>query len=105
MSTRQKKNRKSSQLIVPAIAIAFISYFGYHAVNGGRGMQALQDFDTRKASLERELAALTKQREFLERKISLLPSHGPVVRDMLDERAREALSLSRPNEIVIFDFE
>lgn len=105
MSTRQKKIRKTGRLIVPAIAIAFISYFGYHSVHGDRGMTAMQRFELRKTQLELELAALQKQRKMLQQQVKLLPSNGPVVRDMLDEKAREALNLSRPNEIVIFDFE
>ncbi|MDF2373903.1 MAG: septum formation initiator family protein [Rhizobiaceae bacterium] len=103
MSTRQKKIRNTGRLIVPTIAIAFISYFGFHAINGDRGMNAKQRFVVRKASLELELAALVKERKVLQQQVQLLPQGGPVVRDMLDERAREALSLSRPNEIVIFD--
>lgn len=105
MSTRQKKIRKTGRLIVPTIAIAFISYFGFHSIHGDRGMKAMQRFEVRKALLEQKLTALTKERKMLQQQVKLLPSNGPVVRDMLDERARQALNLSRPNEIVIFDFE
>lgn len=105
MATRQKKNRKTGRLIVPAMAIAFISYFAYHSIHGDLGMTSLKRLEFQKAQLELELAVLQKQRGMLQQRVKLLPSHGPVVRDMLDEKAREALSLSRPNEIVIFDFE
>ena len=105
MATRQKKIRKTGRLIVPTMAIAFISYFGFHSIHGHRGMNAMQSFEIRKALLEQELAALKNQRQQLQRQVKLLPSNGPVVRDMLDEKAREALNLARPNEIVIFDFE
>jgi cell division protein FtsB len=105
MATRKKKIRKTGRLIVPIMAIVFISYFGFHSIHGDRGMNAMQGFEIRKALLEQELAALKTQRENLQRQVKLLPSNGPVVRDMLDERAREALNLARPNEIVIFDFD
>ncbi|MEX3009063.1 septum formation initiator family protein [Hoeflea sp. TYP-13] len=104
MSTRQKKIRKTGRLFIPIIAIAFISYFGFHSIHGDRGMRAMQRFEVRKAQLELRLAELVEDRKKLQRQVKLLPSNGPVVRDMLDERAREALNLSRPNEIVIFDF-
>ena len=105
MATRQKKIRKTGRLIIPTIAIAFISYFGFHSIHGDRGMNAMQRFEVRKALLEQELAALKTKRTKLQQQVKLLPSNGPVVRDMLDERAREALNLARPNEIIIFDFD
>ena len=97
MSTRQKKIRNTGRLVVPLFAIAFISYFGFHSINGDRGLNATQRFEVR-------LSALTEERKLLQQRVKLLPSSGPVVRDMLDEKAREALNLSRPNEIVIYDF-
>jgi cell division protein FtsB len=104
MSTRQRKIRKTGRLIVPALAVAFISYFGFHSINGDRGLNARQSFEQRTAELELRLDRLVTERKRLQRQVQLLPSNGPVVRDMLDERAREALNLSRPNEIVIFDY-
>lgn len=104
MSTRQKKIRNTGRLVVPLFAIAFISYFGFHSINGDRGLNATQRFEVRKAELEARLSALTEERKLLQQRVKLLPSSGPVVRDMLDEKAREALNLSRPNEIVIYDF-
>ena len=104
MSTRQKKIRKTGRLVIPIIAIAFISYFGFHSINGDRGVNATQEFDVRKAQLETELAALVSERKLLQQQVKLLPTSGPVVRDMLDEKARQSLNLSRPDEIVIYDY-
>ena len=105
MSTRQKKIRRTGRLVIPIIAIAFISYFGFHSINGDRGLNATQEFDVRKAQLETELAALVAERKLLQQQVKLLPTSGPVVRDMLDERARQSLNLSRADEIVIFDYD
>ena len=105
MSTRQKKIRRTGRLVIPIIAIAFISYFGFHSINGDRGLNATQGFDVRKAQLETELAALVAERKLLQQQVKLLPTRGPVVRDMLDERARQSLNLSRADEIVIFDYD
>lgn len=105
MSTRQKKIRKTGRLVIPIIAIAFISYFGFHSINGDRGLNATQEFDVRKTQLETKLAALVAERKLLQQQVKLLPTSGPVVRDMLDERARQSLNLSRADEIVIFDYD
>ena len=104
MSTRQRKIRKTGRLVVPVLAIAFISYFGFHSINGERGLNARQSFERRTAELELRLDALVSERKRLQRQVMLLPQNGPVVRDMLDEQAREALNLTRPNEIVIYDW-
>lgn len=104
MSTRQRKIRKTGRLIIPALAIAFISYFGYHSINGDRGLNARQQFERRAAELEVRLESLVAERKRLQKQVLLLPQNGPVVKDMLDERAREALNLTRPNEIIIYDF-
>ncbi len=105
MSTRQRKIRKTGRLVVPVLAIAFISYFGFHSINGDRGLNARQSFERRAAELELRLEGLIAERKRLQRQVMLLPQSGPVVRDMLDEQAREALNLTRPNEIVIYDYE
>lgn len=105
MSTQQRKIRKTGRLVVPALAVVFIGYFGFHSINGHRGLNAKQSFEQRTAELELQLEGLVKQRKRLQQRLLLLPPNGPVVKDMLDERAREALNLSRPNEIVIYDYE
>ncbi len=104
MSTRQRKIRKTGRLVVPVLAIAFISYFGFHSINGDRGLNARQQFERRAAELEVRLESLIAERKRLQQQVMLLPQNGPVVKDMLDERAREALNLTRPNEIIIYDF-
>ena len=105
MSTRQRKIRKTGRLVVPVLAIAFISYFGFHSINGERGLNAQQSFEQRAAELELRLEILVAERKRLQRQVMLLPQNGPVVRDMLDEQAREALNVTRPNEIVIYDYQ
>lgn len=105
MSTRQRKIRKTGRLVVPALAVVFIGYFGFHSINGHRGLNAKQSFEQRTAELELQLEALVNERKRLQQRLLLLPSHGPVVKDMLDEQARHALNLSRTNEIVIYDYD
>ena len=64
-------------------------------------MLARQRFEERSVELDAELKSLVSKREKLQKQIQLLQD-GTLERDMLDERARQALNLSRANEITIF---
>ncbi|MCQ8782594.1 FtsB family cell division protein [Mangrovibrevibacter kandeliae] len=100
MWTKQKKNRHTGRLIVPAVAASFLAYFAVHAKSGQYGIEAKaaleQDLATRQASLGR----LVKERESLEKRVQLLHD-GTLERDMLDEQARRALNMGTEDEIVI----
>jgi len=101
MSTRQKKIRNTGRYLVPVIAAGFISYFGYHSIHGGRGLLAKEGFEQQSALLQEELDRLVLKRNSMQRRILLLQD-GTFDRDMLDERARNELNVSRPTEITIY---
>jgi cell division protein FtsB len=100
MWTRQHKQRNTGRLIVPAIAVAFLSYFGFHAFNGEFGIYSKYRYEERIVALQAELEAVKKQRTELERRVQLLHD-GTLEKDMLDEQARRALNMSNPEEITI----
>lgn len=102
MWTRHHKKKKYGRLALPAITIAFLSYFGYHSVHGDYGLKAGQQFDRLQAARSAELDKLVKQRTQLEKEVSLL-SDGSLDEDIIDEKARYQLNMSRPDEIVIFN--
>ncbi|MBP1850023.1 FtsB family cell division protein [Rhizobium halophytocola] len=102
MWTRYHKKRKTGRLILPAVTIAFLGYFGYHSVHGEYGLIAAQRFEQVRFERERELAGLVKKRKSLETQVQLM-SDGSLERDMIDEEARYQLNVSRPDEIVIFN--
>ncbi|NRP18794.1 Cell division protein FtsB [Ensifer adhaerens] len=101
MWTRHHKKRKLGRLVLPLIAVAFLSYFGYHSIHGGYGLKATEQFDRQIVERQARLDELTKQRTTLEKEVQLM-SDGSLERDMLDEKARLALNMSRSDEIVIF---
>ncbi|MGR6430898.1 FtsB family cell division protein [Rhizobium sp. PAMB 3182] len=101
MWTKHHKQKKTVRLIIPAISVAFLSYFGYYCIHGTYGLEAGQKLDGRIVRLQEELDGLTRQAESLQKRVALL-SDGSIDKDMLDERARYALNLSRADEIVIF---
>ncbi|ATN34290.1 septum formation initiator family protein [Rhizobium daejeonense] len=102
MWTRHHKKRKFGRLVLPAVTVAFLSYFGYHSVHGDFGLRAAQEFERQRVVRSGELAHLVAQRKQLERQVELM-SDGSLERDMIDEKARYQLNMSRPDEIVIFN--
>ena len=100
MWTRQRKKRNTGALIVPAVAAAFLSYFGFHAFHGEYGIYAKYRLEERVTALERRLATVRGERIKLEQRVQLL-NDGSLEKDMLDEHARRSLNLALPNEVVI----
>jgi len=100
MWTRQHKKSKTGILIVPAITIAFLSYFGFHAWHGQYGINSKYQLEDRLAVLAAELDRVRSQRLTMERRVQLLKD-GSLERDMLDQQARYMLDLARPEEVVI----
>jgi cell division protein FtsB len=101
MWTRQHKKRKTGALIVPAIAAAFLSYFGYHAFQGEFGIYAKYAFEERIVALNEKLDGVRAQRLELEHRVKLLRD-GSLEKDMLDEYARRALNLAHEDEIILY---
>ncbi|HTO29920.1 MAG TPA: septum formation initiator family protein [Pararhizobium sp.] len=101
MWTKHHKKRKLGRFVMPLISIAFLSYFGYHSIHGEYGLRATEKFDRQRIERQTRLDELTMQRQTLEKEVALL-SDGSLERDMLDEKARFGLNMSRSDEIVIF---
>ncbi|OBZ94006.1 cell division protein [Pararhizobium polonicum] len=101
MWTKHHKKRKLGRFVMPLITVAFLSYFGYHSIHGDYGLKATEKFDRQRIERQARLSELTQQRQILEKEVALL-SDGSLERDMLDEKARFGLNMSRNDEIVIF---
>lgn len=101
MWTKQHKKRYLGRLVTPILAAGFFAYFGYHVVNGELGIEAAKGFEQRRLERSAELDELVSQRKDLEREVALM-SDGSLEKDILDEKARYALNVSRVDEIVIF---
>ncbi|CCF19341.1 conserved protein of unknown function [Pseudorhizobium banfieldiae] len=102
MWTKHHKERKLGRFVLPLITVAFLSYFGYHSVNGELGLIATENFERQRLDRLAELQRLTDKRQALERQVQLL-SDGSLEKDMLDEIARYQLNVAREDEIVIFN--
>jgi cell division protein FtsB len=100
MWTRQRKRTRRSRLVLPALTVVCLAYFGFHAFHGSFGLYSKEQLDLRKADLTAELAQLTRTRESLERQVALLQD-GSIERDMLDEQARLQLNYSQRRDLTI----
>ncbi len=102
MWTKHHKKRRLGRFVMPLITVAFLSYFGYHSIHGDYGLIATEEFERQRVVRQAELEALTEKRKALELQVSLL-SGGSMEKDILDEKARYELNVSRADEIVIFN--
>ncbi|MBB4286050.1 FtsB family cell division protein [Roseospira goensis] len=100
MASLPALRRRFGPVLPPVLGLGALVYFGYHAVNGDRGLLAWWQLrqDIRVATQER--AALAEERRLLEHRVRLL-RRDQLHPDMLDERARAMLNLVGPDEIVI----
>ena len=93
--------RKRAQALTwPAIAIMVTGYFGYHLVEGDRGLLAWVrlSHELRQAQGQLEIAS-AKRAELQHRVAHMRADH--VDPDLLESQVRKTLDLLRPDEIVI----
>ena len=100
MWTRQRKKRNTGALIVPAITVAFLSYFGFHAFQGDYGIYSKYRLEERVAALEASLEKVQAERVALDQRVRLLHD-GTMEKDMLDEYARRSLNWALGDEIIV----
>jgi len=100
MIESRAKIKYLKRALFPAFCTIVIAYFAYHAINGNRGLIAWQKLKLEMVELQQELDTLRAERTRLEQRVSLMQP-GNIDPDMLDQRAREILNLSRPDEITV----
>jgi len=94
----RRRMKWQSWLLVVSIGLAI--YFGYHAVNGSRGLLASEEKSDELAVAETKLAVLQDERKHLERRVKRLRPNS-LDPDLIDELARETLSLVEPDDVII----
>jgi len=89
------------QILAPVIFATLFGYFGYHLVNGDRGLLSMARLERETQIADQNLAEAETTKKIWERRVSALrnQSLGP---DMLDERARSLLNYARKDDIIIF---
>ena len=89
------------QILVPIIFAMMFGYFGYHLVNGDRGLLAMVHLQRETMIADQNLAEAETTRKIWERRVAALRNQS-LDPDMLDERARILLNFSRKEDIIVF---
>ncbi len=94
--------RRVRHLIAPLFWLVLTVYFGYHAVNGERGLRRLFELkqEIQIASQVAEEVAL--RREEMEKRVRQLSPQSIDV-DMLEESARTLLNMGQEGDYIILD--
>jgi cell division protein FtsB len=79
---------------------AVMVYFGYHAVQGDRGLMAWWNlrFEIEHANIA--LVAVSAEKKIIEHRVALLRPES-LDPDMLEERARIMLGTAAPNDLIV----
>lgn len=100
MVSRRGPKRFLVALAFYSAACACVAYFLYHAQNGPRGLESKQELKVQIAEMRAELGKLKTERSEWEGRVGLM-RRDEVDRDLLEERAREALGRVHKNDVVI----
>ena len=85
----------------PVLALLLAGYFGYHLVQGDRGLLSFRRLDAMVEAARKEVTAAEATRQALELRVNGLRTES-LDRDLLEERAR-LLSMGAPGEVVVLD--
>jgi cell division protein FtsB len=100
MRIKRSVTRFFLALILPAVSIAVIAYFGSYAIWGERGLLALEDAQARLGIRQEQLAQIEADRSRLEHRIQLMePGHADP--DLIEELARGQLIDGAVNQIAV----
>ncbi len=100
MAILREIRAKARQTLPPVIAVCVMGYFGYHSVQGDRGVLAYLRLQDELAKAEILEAQLSSQRQHLERQVELLNRKGLDL-DLLGERARLLLNYGLEDEYLV----
>lgn len=82
------------------ICAALTVYFGYFALYGRHGLVNYAKLQRESELRQADLALILAERRALERRVNLLKPDS-IDPDLLEERARDTLGLTGPNELVL----
>ena len=99
MRIKRSVTRFFTTLIVPAVTLAVVSYFGAYAIWGHRGILVLEDTQAQLGIQQQKLAELQASRARLEHRIALMDKNADP--DLVEELARVQLMDGAPNQVAI----
>jgi cell division protein FtsB len=99
MRIKRSVTRFVTVLIVPAISVAVVGYFGAYAIWGNRGILALEDTQAKLGIQQEQLSELQANRSRLEHRIALMTNNADP--DLVEELARTQLMDGAPNQVAV----
>lgn len=99
MRIKRSVTRFFSLLVMPAISLAVVSYFGAYAIWGNRGVLALEDTQAQLGIQQQQLSQIQDSRSRLEHRISLMEKDADP--DLVEELARGQLMDGAPNQVAV----
>jgi cell division protein FtsB len=100
MRIKRSVSRFFVALIVPAVSLAVVSYFGAYAIWGNRGILSLEDTQAQLGIQQQQLSELQASRTRLEHRIALMEKDGGDP-DLVEELARTQLMDGGPNQVAL----
>jgi cell division protein FtsB len=85
---------------MPVMVALSITYFGFHMMNGERGVYAFVRESHKQELLQKELSHVSQKREAMELKVSGLRNDSLDL-DLLDQQARHMLGLMGQGEKLV----
>jgi cell division protein FtsB len=99
MRIKRSVSRIFGVLVVPAITLAVVAYFGAYAIWGNRGVLSLEDTQAQLGIQQQQLAQLQDNRTRLEHRIALMEKDADP--DLVEELARGQLMDGAPNQVAV----
>jgi cell division protein FtsB len=100
MAIRIDLRRSLRQIAVPLIGASLMGYFGYHAIQGDRGLMAWLTLKQQLRQADAQLASLQTEQLTLANRVQRM-SPATLDADLLDEQTRLMLNYARDDEVVI----
>ncbi|MDD3287612.1 MAG: septum formation initiator family protein [Alphaproteobacteria bacterium] len=93
-------SKRTKHTIWSVIGACIVGYFLYHTIQGDRGWLSMLRLKHEVSASEEKLERLQKERKELAHRVQLLRPES-IDPDLLEEKSRELLNYSKPNEIII----
>ena len=94
--------RRAGGSFLPIFLICLAGYFFYHAIEGDRGFLAYMRLAEEISRVQTGTEAVRVERRRLEHRVALF-GRNHIDGDILDERAREVLGLTHPDDLILYD--
>ena len=100
MRIKRSVTRFFMALVLPALSIAVVGYFGSYAIWGERGLLVLDQTQARLGIQQQKLVQVSSIRDRLAHRIQLMED-GHADPDLVEELARGQLMDGAPNQVAV----